>query len=483
MNRSNETKRESLFMLAATVAGSYLAWRFARGVQTRVRNTRLRRGRRIVILGAGFGGREVAVELAKQLPDPQDGEIILVDQEPFLLFTPMLTEAAGGELDADHIVSSVTRLPKRIQFVQGRVESIDLQRRTVTMQVGQREADIPEAQHQLVADHLVLALGSVSNFHHIPGLEEHSFTMKSLDDAARLRDRAVQLLHRASAEPSLRLRRELLTFVVGGAGLTGVETIAAINDLLRESARKFPHLKPDGIRTILVEPGPRIMPELSKKLARFAAVELRRHGIEIRLNTKVTSAGEDYAELNGTERIPTRTVIWAGGITPNPVIKALECPHSRHGAVVVDEHLAVPGHPGVWALGDSAEVPKPDNSGFYAPTAQNALREGKTVGRNIVADLRGAARERFQFRPLGELALVGRHAGVARILGLEFKGAVAWAMWRLIYWSKMPSLPQRMRILSDWVLDLLFGRNLAPLPRGMAQVPKSSTKPAMGATR
>ncbi len=475
-------KGGDLLMLAAALTGTYLAWRFAQDVQIKLRNERLRRGKRIVILGAGFGGREVALELARQLPDPHDGEIILVDQEPFLLFTPMLTEAAGGELDADHIVSSVTRLPKRIAFVQGRVETIDLRHRTVMVQIGQSDADIPETKHTLVADHLVLALGSVSNFHHIAGLEQHAFTMKSLDDAARLRDRTLQLLQRAHAEGDPRLRRELLTFVVGGAGLTGVETIAAINDLLRESARKFPHLDKDEIRTILVDPGPRILPELSEKLARFAAAELQRHGIEIRLNTKVTAAEEDHAELNGTERIPTRTLIWAGGITPNPVITELDCPHNRHGAVVVNHELAVPGYPGIWALGDSAEVPKPDNSGFYAPTAQNALRQGTTVGRNIAADLRGHPRERFQFKPLGELALVGRHAGVARILGFEFKGALAWAMWRLIYWSKMPSLPQRMRILSDWVLDLMFGRNLAPLPPGIARLPKPAPKPAFAAT-
>ncbi len=473
----------SLLMFAAGLTGSYLAWRLAQDVRIKVRNQRLQRGKRIVILGAGFGGREVALELAKQLPDPQDGEIILIDQEPFLLFTPMLTEAAGGELDADHIVSSVTRLPKRIHFVQGRVEIIDLQHRTVMVQLGQSAADIPEARHSLVADHLVLALGSVNNFHGIPGLKEHSFTIKSLDDAARLRDRALQLLQRTNAETNPRLRRELLTFVVGGAGLTGVETIAAINDLLRESVGKFPRLAEGDIRTIIVDPGPRLMPELTQKLAQFAGVELRRHGVEIRLNTKVTAAGKDYAQLNGTERIPTRTVIWAGGVTPNSLIKELDCAHSRHGAVLVDEQLAVPGHRGIWALGDSAEVPKPDHSGFYAPTAQNAVREGTTLGRNIAADLRGIAREPFQFKPLGELALVGRHAGVARILGFEFKGAIAWAMWRLSYWSKMPSLPQRMRILSDWVLDLVFGRNLAPLPPGIDRLPDPATNPSMAAIR
>ena len=479
--RKERAKTGNLLMFAATAASSYLAWRLAGEVKTKLLNQGLKRGKRIVILGAGFGGRETALELAKQLPEPQDGEILLVDQEPFLLFTPMLTEAAGGELDADHIVSPVSGLPQRISFIQGRVEAIDLEQRRITVAVGHSEANIPEAKQIIAADHLVIALGAVSNFHNIPGLEEHSLTVKSLEDAAEIRNRALQLLQRGNAEPEAVRRRELLTFVVGGAGLTGVETSAVLNDLLRESARKFPHIKPEEIRMLIVEPGQRIMPELSPELARFAAVELQRHGVEIRLNTKVTAAGADYAELNGSERIATRTIIWAGGITPNPIVKELDCQHSRHGAVVVNDELAIPEHPGVWALGDSAQVPKPQHTGFYAPTAQNALRQGRTVGRNIAADLRGRVRERFQFKPLGELALVGRHAGVARILGLEFKGASAWAIWRLIYWSKMPSLPQRMRILSDWVLDLLFGRNLAPLPP-VAQLRHSETKSVVAAT-
>jgi NADH dehydrogenase len=177
-------------------------------------------------------------------------------------------------------------------------------------------------------------------------------------------------------------------------------------------------------------------------------------------------------ELEHGERIPTRTLIWAGGITPNPLIGKLNCKRGKHGGIVVNEHCAVPDLAGIWALGDCAEIPKPESKGTYAPTAQNATREGTLVARNIVAILRGQQPEPFAFTPIGELALVGRHSGVAKIYGRHFSGFVAWAMWRAVYLSKMPGLAQRSRILADWALDLLFGRNIAELPLEKSRSPR-----------
>jgi NADH:ubiquinone reductase (H+-translocating) len=464
--KNDKAKRSlgaSLVYLGLSALGGYLAWNFVRRVRTETQNQSLARGKKIMILGAGFGGRQVALELARQLPNDEDGEILLVDQEPYLLFTPMLAEAAGGELDADHIVSPATHLPKRITFVQGQIESIDLQSRSITLRVGHRDENIPERNRTLSADHLVLALGSVTNFHQIPGVQEHSIGIKSLAEAAVLRDRILELLQRASVEPDETVRRELLTIVVGGGGLTGVEIMASINSLLRDSAQKFPRINPAEIRTMIIDPGTRILPELHPSLARYAHRELERRGVEIRLSTFVTQAGEDFVALDD-ERVAARSFIWAGGVRPNPILHSLDCAHGRHGAVVVDEFLTVPGFHGVWALGDSAQVPHSVDKGFYAPTAQNAVHEGTLVGRNIAAVLRGQPPRQFRFKPMGELALVGRHAGVARILGFQFTGIAAWASWRLIYLAKMPGLAQRMRVLTDWVLDCMFGRNLAPLP-------------------
>jgi NADH dehydrogenase len=240
--------------------------------------------------------------------------------------------------------------------------------------------------------------------------------------------------------------------------------MAALNDLVRTSVRHYPHVSLEEIRTVIIDPGDRLMPELSSDLAAFGQKRLEERGVQVRLKTKITRATARFVELEHGERISTRMLIWAGGIAPNPLISKLACKRGKHGGIVVDECCAVPDHPGIWALGDGAEVPNSESKGTYAPTAQNATHEGSLVARNIVAVLRGGRPKPFQFRPIGELALVGRHSGVAKIYGQHFSGFLAWAMWRAIYISKMPGMAQRSRILVDWILDFIFGRNIAELP-------------------
>jgi NADH:ubiquinone reductase (H+-translocating) len=417
----------------------------------------------IVILGAGFGGMAVAEELARLLPDPGNGEIVLIDSKNYLLFTPMLAEAAGGELDTRHITSPVRRLPKRIRFVQGEVTRIDLASKTVTVNRGSDSAGASEELYR--ADHLVIALGSVSNFHHQASVAKYSLQMKSLEDAGAVCRRVLASLERASLEKDEAKRKEYLTFVVGGAGYTGVETMAAINDLARDSARDHSDLQPEDIRAVLVDPADRLLPELTPDLADFAARKLKERHVELLLKTSVTGAGEDYVELNGNQRLPSRTLIWAAGVEPNPLVKALDCPKGKHGGVETNNGCQVTKYNGVWALGDSAEVPKPDSKGAYAPTAQNATREGSLVGQNIARSLRGLPPKPFTYTPIGELALVGKHSGVARIYNRNFSGLVAWAMWRAVYLAKMPSMSQRIRIVGDWTLDWIFGREPIPISR------------------
>jgi len=403
----------------------------------------------------------VTQELSKLVPADGDAQITLLDQNNFLLFTPMLTEVAGGELDPRHIVAPPRRLSRRINFEQGQVQEIDLADKSVVAKIGDAAA---ESRRTLKADHLVIALGSVPKFHGIPGVQEHSLAIKSIADAAAIRNRVLACLERANWEPDANTRREILTFAVGGGGYTGVETMAAVNDLARESVKLYPNVRAEDISTLVIEPGDRLLSELSPDLAAFAQKKLQEHGVEVLLKTKITSAAQNYVELEGGKRISTRTLIWAGGITPNPLIEKLDCPRGHHGGIVVDACCAVPGHPGVWALGDCAEIPKQGSKESYAPTAQNATREGALVARNIVAVLRGQSPQPFTFQTIGELALVGRHAGVAKIYGQHFSGFLAWAMWRAIYLSKMPGMAQRARILLDWLLDFAFGREIAEFP-------------------
>jgi NADH dehydrogenase len=454
------SRTRTIAVAGAGAGGVLLGWRLWQDAEIRRRNRSLQPGQKILILGAGFAGVTAAQELSKLLPAESDGQISLVDKNNFLLFTPMLTEVAGGELDARHIVAPPRRLSRRINFEQGEIQEIDLANKSVVLHIGDGDG----SRRTLTADHLVIALGSVPSFHGIPGVQEHSLAIKSIGDASAIRNRVLACLERAHWESDANIRREILTFVVGGGGYTGVETMAAVNDLARESLKDYPKVPPQDISTFLVEPGDRLLSELSSDLATFAQEKLQEHGVQVLLKTKITSAAQNYVELEAGNRIPTRTLIWAGGITPNPLVGNLDCQRGHHGGIVVDECCAVPGHAGVWALGDCAEVPKRGSQGTHAPTAQNATREGELVARNIVAVLRGRKPEPFAFKTIGELALVGKHAGVAKIYGQHFSGFLAWAMWRAIYLSKMPGMGQRARILLDWILDFVFGRNIAEFP-------------------
>jgi NADH dehydrogenase len=457
-------------LLGAGLTGVGVAWRLAQP-PPRARSVtmnedevaRLKGRSRVVILGAGFAGVYAGRELARLLPREEDCEITLVDQHNYFLFTPMLTEVVGGEVDTRDIVSAVRLLSPRVNFVQGRVDRIDLARKRVTVRVGETADGIPTTKRDLEAEHLVIALGSVTNFHGNQELCAHSLTIKSIVEATAIHDRALALLERADAEPDPNTRRELLTFVVGGGGFSGVETMAALNDLVRGSVKHYPNVRPEEIRTVLVHPGDRLLPELGEQLAAYALHALEQRGVDVILQTKITGAGPDYVEMERRPRIPTHTLIWTAGVAPDPLIAELDCERGKHGAIVVDGCLHVPRHPGVWAVGDCAEVPQPGSGKTYAPTAQDATREGKQVARNILATLRGAEPRPFAYRPIGELAIVGRRTGVARVYGMHLSGLLAWALWRAIYVLKEPSPTKRARIAATWLLDVVFGRELTEI--------------------
>jgi NADH dehydrogenase len=448
------SKAKTALLGGVALAGGVAATKAWKYFDTCRKNRTLAPGRNVVILGAGFGGLSAARELARLLPKHEHGRITLVDENNFLLFTPMLTEVAGGELDARHIVAAPRLISPRVEFEQGKITRIDLGGRVVSLEVE------PGVTRTLRADHLVIALGSVSNYHGIPGAKEHSLSMKSVRDAVAIRNHVLGSMQRAAQESDPQVRREILTFVVAGGGFTGVETTAAIHGLARETAKDYPEISMRDISAYIIDPGKRLLAELDADLADFARRKLADHGVQILLDTKITSAGPNYVELEGGRRIATRTLIWAAGVAPDPLVERLDCKRGRHGGIVVDACCAVPGHAGVWALGDCAEVPKP-GGGTYGPTAQNATREGEAVARNIVAVLRGGRPRPFTFHTIGELALIGRHTGVGQIYGRQFSGFPAWMMWRAVYLSKMPGMAQRSRILLDWILDSIFGRNIA----------------------
>ncbi|HZU07943.1 MAG TPA: NAD(P)/FAD-dependent oxidoreductase [Chloroflexota bacterium] len=411
---------------------------------------------RILLLGGGFAGLAVARALEQALPPDGSVEATLISRDNYLLFTPMLAEVATGQLQPRHIAVPLRAFLRRVRVWQGEATGVDLQRRVVAIRdvVSGRQSAVPY-------DQLVLALGAVASFHHVPGAATYSLPFKRLSDAVRIHDRVIDCFEQAAVEPDPDRRRMLLTFVVAGGGLAGVELAAALADFLRETRRFFPSLRGEPLRLVLAHHGPRLLEELSEAAAAYTLRLLRQEGIAVRLATAVTRVAEDGVELAPAEntsasvRIPTHTVLWTAGVAPHPLIAALPVPRDQHGAVVVDEHLAVKDQPGLWALGDCAHIPAPQG-GAYAPLAQNAEREGPVVAHNVLATLRGAPLRAFDYQPVGTLASLGSCTAVGEVFGLHFSGLPAWLLWRTVYLAKLPGLNRKVRVGLDWALDLAF---------------------------
>ena len=417
--------------------------------------------KQIVILGGGFGGVYTAIHLERLLARDNTVEICLVSRDNFFLFTPMLHEIAASDLEITNIVNPLRKMLRKVEVLVGDVDQIDLPNKRVLVSHGYRNHSL-----QIDYDHLVIALGSITNFYDIPGLADLAISMKSLRDAIQLRAKIIRDLEEANSNPAD--RQSLLSFVVAGGGFAGVETVAALNDFVREALPFYPNLSEDMLRVMLVHSGSVILPELGESLGRHAQKVLARRGVRILLNTRVKSVTENKVLLAYRVPIPCSTLVWTAGTVPSPLISLLPCAKER-GRIVVNQFLQVPDWPDVWAVGDCAFVPDIRNPGnAHPPTAQHAIREGKVVAQNIAAALLGRPLRLFSFRTIGLLASIGRRTGVARIFGFNFSGFFAWWMWRTIYLSKLPGLDKKVRVAFDWTLDLLFPKDVCAvhdLPR------------------
>ena len=420
-----------------------------------VRITRKPRKKRIVILGGGFGGVYAAMHLEKLLVGRNSVEICLVSRDNFFLFTPMLHEIAASDLEITNIVNPLRKLLHKVEVFVGDVDQIDLpNRRVLISQYYQKRLQ------QLDYDHLVIALGSVTNFYNLPGLADLAIPMKTLQDAIRLRAQILSRLEAANAETNSLECQSLLTFVVAGGGFAGVETVAALSDFIREVLPFYPNLSETMSHVVLVHSGPLILPELGNELGRYTEKVLTGRGVDIRLNTRVANVTQNKVSLSDGTSISSQTLVWTAGIAPSPLIGTIPSSKER-GRLVVNQFLQLPDWPNVWAIGDCAFVPDIGNPGkSHPPTAQHAMREGRTVAQNIAAALSGRRLRPFSFKTIGLLASIGRRMGVARIFGFNFSGFFAWWMWRTVYLSKLPGLDKKVRVAFDWTLDLLFPKDV-----------------------
>ena len=409
---------------------------------------------RIVIAGGGFAGLYAAMHFDKRLARRADVEVTLVSRENFILFTPLLHEVAAGDLYPGDIVNPLRRILRHVKFIDADVQAIDLNARRIRC-----IASVADRELEFEFDHLLLTLGSETNFFNMDGVRDWSVTMKSLSDAALLRNRMVALLEEASLQTDEAERRQLLTFVTAGGGFSGTETTGAVNDFVRETMRYYPQLREESIRVVVVHPGNFILPELGEELGRYAEHKLRERKVEVIKGPRVANYDGVVVTLSDGTSIPAATLIWTAGVKPSPVIAQLPCEKER-GRLLVSEYLAVTGVPGLWAAGDCAAVPVFDTDNFHPPTAQHGLREGVTVAKNIEATILDRPLKSFRFKMLGQLASIGHHTGVAMVFGIKFSGFIAWWFWRSVYLMKLPRLAKKLRVMASWTLDLFFGQQI-----------------------
>ena len=420
--------------------------------------------KRIVILGGGFAGMTAAECLERELQKDPSVSITLASETNALLFTPMLAEVAGSSLEPSHISTPLRTTLHRTEFIRGRVTGVDLENRRVKLDAGMDGAESCESE--LTYDHLVFALGSVSNYLGLTNVQRLAFDFKSLIDAIRIRNHVIEMFERADRERNPEARKQLLTFVIAGGGFAGVELAGALNDFARGILADYPNLRGEDVRVVLVHSRDRILPELSESLGRYAQKRMEMRGVEFRLNTRLADAREGVVVLSDGE-IPAETLVWTAGTAPNPLTKALPLEKDKRGALIVANDLSVAGHAGLWALGDCAAAIDARSGKPCPPTAQFALREAATVAKNIRATLEGRITKGFHFDSLGALCVVGHQTACAELTipfarekALRFSGLLAWFMWRSIYLGKLPGLERKVRVLVDWTVELFFPKDI-----------------------
>lgn len=420
---------------------------------------------RIVILGGGFAGMGTAECLEDQFFGDSSVSLTLVSETNALLFTPMLAEVAGGSLDPGHISTPLRTSLHRTEFIRGRVERIDLERRVVAVGDSSMGAS-GISEREVPYDHLVLALGAVSNYLGMANVEKLAFNFKSLMDAIRIRNHIIEMFERADREPDMATRAPLLTFVIAGGGFAGVELAGAVNDFAHGILADYPNLRPEELRTILVHSRDVILPELSESLGRYALKSMAARGVIFRLGARLKDAEPGKVILSDGE-IPAHTLVWTAGTAPNPLVKTLAVETDKRGAVRVESTFTVPGQTGLWALGDCAALNDAKTGLPCPPTAQFAIREAAALAKNIHAAVNGKPLKGFHFDSLGALCVVGHQTACAEISvpfvkggKMQFSGLLAWLMWRAIYLAKLPGFERKLRVIINWTIELFFPRDI-----------------------
>lgn len=413
--------------------------------------------KKVIVVGGGFGGVFAAKELAKIGRDKFDIE--LVNNNNYFVFQPLLPEVAASTIHSSDAVVPLRQLLRGVQTRQAEVMGIDFERRCVIVVQGFRRIPV-----ELPYDELVIALGTTVDLKRFPGLSEHALTMKNLSDAHRLRTHVIGCLEMADVTTDAELKQQLLTFVVIGAGFSGVETVAEVNELIHRALRYYPNIKPEEIKVYLVEFAGRILPTFPTDLAEYATKQLRKRGVEVMTGVGTKAATSTAVELTDGSLIPTRTIVATIGNGPHQLVEALGL-DMQWGRIKTDRFMRVPGKDGVWAIGDAAlipmrEAPGEDPQGYAPQTAQFGVREGRQLAHNLLASAEGKELKPFAYESKGSLASLGMSKAVADVYGLKFSGFLAWLLWRGFYLSFLPGVASKVRVLMNWMLNAIVPPNI-----------------------
>jgi NADH dehydrogenase len=429
---------------------------------------------RIVIVGGGFGGVYTAIHLGriwrKGRGSDAGADIVLVSRDNYFLMTPFLFEAGSGVLDPRHAVAPIRRLLEDTasRFVEGEVERIDFDRRVVHARHTLGDAE----EYALPYDQLVLSLGGVTNLKIIPG-SEHALTFKTLADAIFLRNHVIDAFEHADATSDEAERRRLLSFVIIGAGLVGVELMGELTAFVDHIARSYPRTRSTPRSFHLIEAGPNILPEMERELAGYAEKVLTRRGVKVLASSPAKRIEPDRVHLSDGTVLEAHTIVLSAGVAPSPLLAAFPVEKDRKGRVLVDGTMRSKSHADVWATGDCAMIPDPDGKP-YPQLAQHALREARTLAANITATLRGGQVKPFVYQTLGTLASLGDFEGVGRVMKVKVRGFIAWWVWRSYYLFQMPRFERKLRIVLDWTVALFFQYDIVKLDLFGAQHPARS---------
>jgi len=426
--------------------------------------------KKIVILGSGFAAVECAKKLENEFGNDPEIELVMIGEDNFLLFTPMLPQVASGMIETRHIVFPIRTICKKTKFYEGRIKNVDPYGKLVTLWGTGDKRSI-----SIHYDFLVVALGSETNFFGMADVEKNAYTMKTLNDAVMLRNRIIDMLEQAENETNPILRKSFLNFVVVGGGFAGIETAGELMDLLLDVRKYYPSIQKNDLKVIVLEAMDEILPGFNKKLAEFAKQKLKERGIDIQLKKAVTSFDGNEVTIKTLDETPkdsidqseinsiiTKTLIWTAGITPVNTIKRSMF-KTEKGKIIINDFLEVEKFPGVFAIGDCALFVDPITNRPFPPTAQIAEAQAKMAAKNLISLIKNSEKEKFVYHSKGQLAIIGKRTGIATFLGVNVSGFLAWLIWRNVYLSKIPTFDKKTRVFLDWVIDLFFDRDVSRL--------------------